>query len=83
MAREKIGYRDNLALITERISETFPNSMGVLTTQQVATFLGCDVKTVLRNIQRRYNPLPARDIGNGRKVYRIAITELARWTLGG
>ena len=83
MAREKIGYRDNLALITERISETFPNSMGVLTTQQVATFLDCDVKTVLRNIQRRYNPLPARDIGNGRKVYRIAITELARWTLGG
>ena len=83
MAREKIGYRDNLALITERISETFPNSMGVLTTQQVATFLDCDVKTVLRNIQRRCNPLPARDIGNGRKVYRIAITELARWTLGG
>ncbi len=83
MAREKIGYRDNLALITERISETFPNSMGVLTTQQVATFLDCDVKTVLRNIQRKYNPLPARDIGNGRKVYRIAITELARWTLGG
>ena len=83
MAREKVGYRDNLALITERISETFPESMGVLTTQQVATFLGCDVKTVLRNIQRRYNPLPARDIGTGRKVYRIAITELARWTLGG
>ena len=83
MAREKVGYRDNLALITERITESFPDSMGVLTTQQVATFLGCDVKTVVRNIQKKYNPLPARNIGCGRTIYRVAITELARWTLGG
>lgn len=83
MPREKIGYRDNLALITERITESFPESMGVLTTEQVAAFLGCNVKTVLRNINKKYNPLPARNIGVGRNVYRIAITELARWTLGG
>lgn len=82
MAREKIGYRDNLAFITERISETFPDSMGVLTTEQVAAFLGCNVKTVIRNIQKKYHPLPARNIGCGRTIYRVAITELARWTLG-
>lgn len=81
MAREKEGYRDNLELITRKIEERFPNSMGMLTTEQVAEFLNCNVKTVLNNINRRINALPARNIGNGRTVWRIPITGLARWTL--
>lgn len=81
MAREKEGYRDNLELITRKIEERFPNSMGMLTTEQVAEFLDCNVKTVLNNINRRTNALPARNIGNGRTVWRIPITGLARWTL--
>ena len=81
MAREKEGYRENLELITRKIEERFPNSMGMLTTEQVAEFLNCNVKTVLNNINRRINALPARNIGNGRTVWRIPITGLARWTL--
>ena len=82
MAREKIGYRDNLELITRKIEERFPDSMGTLTTEQTADFLGCNVKTVLRLIERRSNPLPAQNIGTGRNIWRIPITGLARWTLG-
>lgn len=83
MAREKEGYRENLELITRKIEEKFPGSMGMLTVTQTAEFLECNVKTVLNNINRRYNPLPAKNIAVGRKVWRIPITGLARWTLGG
>ena len=81
--REKEGYREQLALITERITEAFPASLGMLTVEQAAAFLQCDVKTVRRAITRRVNPLAAVNIGMGkRKQYRIAITTLARFSLG-
>ena len=81
MAREKEGYRDQLALMTRKIEERYPNSLGMLTVAQVADFLDCNEKTVLNNINRRYNPLPAKNISIGRKIWRISITELARWSL--
>ena len=51
--REKLNYREQLEIITRKIEERFPESMGMLTTEQVAEFLGCNVKTVLNNIHRR------------------------------
>ena len=81
MAREKEGYREQLELITRKIEERFPESMGMLTPAQVAEFLGCNIKTVHNNINRRYNPLPAKNIAVGRTVWRIPITGLARWSL--
>lgn len=82
--REKMGYRDMLSYITERVAELYPDKCGaMLSTDQVAAVLGCNVKTVVANINKRYKPLPAKNIGNGRKVYRVAITDLARWSIGG
>ena len=82
MAREKEGYRDNLELITRKIEEKYPDSLGMLTTEQTANFLGCNVKTVLRLIERKSNPLRAVNIGTGRNIWRVSVTELARWSLG-
>jgi hypothetical protein len=82
MSREKEGFRDQLELVTRKIEEKYPNSLGMLTTEQVADFLGCNVKTVLVNINRKNNPLPAKNIGTGRKIWRVPITGLARWSLG-
>lgn len=82
--REKEGYRDMLSLLRERVAELFPDKCGaMLSTEQVAAVLGCNVKTVVSNINKRYNPLPAKNIGQGRKIYRVAITDLARWSIGG
>lgn len=76
MAREKVGYRDQLALILDKYQSK------MLTVQEVADFLDCNQKTVLNNINRRYNPLPAINVAVGRKMWRIAATDLARWSLG-
>ena len=77
--REKLNYREQLEIITRKIEERFPESMGMLTTEQVAEFLGCNVKTVLNNIHRR-NGLQAKNIGIGKRTaYRIPIASLAHW----
>lgn len=84
MAREKQGYRDQLVYFKERLEELYPERTPImLTTEQVAEVLGCNVKTVISNINKRYNPLPAKNIGTGRKIYRVAVTDLARWSIGG
>lgn len=84
MPREKLGYRDHLVFIKDKLDELYPGeNLIMLTTEQVAAVLGCNVKTVISNINKRYNPLPAKNIGNGRKVYRVAVTDLARWSVGG
>ncbi len=81
--REKVDYRPQLEITMRHIEERFPKSLGMLTTEQTAEYLGCNVKTVQAAIKRRKNPLPAMDIGNGRTIYRIPIASLARWSLGG
>ena len=84
MSREKQGYRDQLVYFKERLEELYPERTPImLTTEQVAEVLGCNVKTVISNINKRYNPLPAKNIGTGRKIYRVAVTDLARWSIGG
>lgn len=79
--REKQDYREQLEIVTRKIEEQFPDSMGMLTAEQAAKYLGCDIKTVRSNIKRKVNPLPAKNIGIGRTVYRIPIASLARWSL--
>ena len=84
MAREKQGYRDQLVFFKEKLDELYPDKTPLmLTTEQVAAVLGCNIKTVIANINKRYNPLPAKNIGCGRKIYRVALTDLARWSIGG
>lgn len=83
MAREKYGYREHYEVVLRRCEEMFPTSLGMLTTEQTATFLGCNVKTVIKNIQKRSNPLPAVNIGVGRTMYRVPIAGLVKWTVGG
>ena len=82
MAREKEGYREHLELVTRKLEAQFPKSNGMLTTEQVAEFLICTEKTVRKNINKKRNPLPAINIGVGRTLYRVPVTELARWSLG-
>lgn len=75
MPREKIDYRANIA----NIKEMFPD-VGALTIDQVAKWLSVDRRTVKLLIQRRFNPLPAVDIGIGKnKVYRVSVEALARF----
>ncbi len=45
MAREKEGYRENIALLNERYPEK-----DMLTIADVAAFIGCSERTVRRNI---------------------------------
>ena len=76
MAREKAGYRDALEFITQM----FPARVA-LKPSEVAEYLGVNIKTVKDTIQRKRDPLPAKDVGSGKKnhSYIIPIAELARW----
>lgn len=53
MSREPDGYRLNL----EQLNAAFPE-VGMLTKKQVAEYIGCDVRTVGRNI--KFNPATGR-----------------------
>ena len=75
MPREKTDYRANIA----NIKEMFPD-VGALTVDQAAKWLSVDRRTIKSLIQRRYNPLPAVDIGVGKnKIYRVSVEALARF----
>jgi hypothetical protein len=43
-----------------------------------------NIKTVIAAIERKYNPLPARNVSNGikNKSYIIPITTLCKWGEG-
>ena len=53
MSREPAGYRLNL----EQLNAEFPEA-GMLTKQQVAEWIGCDVRTATRRI--KFNPATGR-----------------------
>lgn len=82
MSREKIDYRDQLALIYERIERLFPDNLGYLKAEEVAKILDCNVKTVYERAKDRRNPLPSKNIGGTRKILRFPIAGLVRWSLG-
>ncbi len=77
MAREKADYRTNLL----RINEMFPGA-GMLTVEEVASWLKVERRTVTALIERYRNPLPAVDVGAGKKnkIYRVSVEALARFS---
>jgi hypothetical protein len=82
MAREKKDYREQLALMIEKIDRLFPENLGYLKADEVAKVLDCNVKTVYARASERRNPLPSTNIGGGKKTLRFPIAALVRWSLG-
>lgn len=72
------GYYEMLELIEKK----YPGR-AFLKPKEAAEIMGCNIKTVFVNINKRYNPLPARNVSNGikNKSYIIPITELCRWAV--
>ena len=66
-----------------RINEKYPDR-AFLKPNEAAELMGLNIKTVIAAIERKYNPLPARNISNGikNKSYIIPITELCKWGCG-
>ena len=69
--------------LRELINELYPGK-AFLKPKEAAAVLGVNIKTVVAAIERKYNPLPARNISNGikKKSYVIPVTELCRWGMG-
>lgn len=82
MAREKVDYREQYALMLEKIEKKYPDNMGYLTAEQVADILGLRIETVYRrsNEKKNKDPIPRKRIGND--TYRYPIASLVRWSLG-
>lgn len=79
MAREMEGLKELIELVNQK----YPDRL-FLKPQEAADIIGCNRKTVVAAIERRYNPLPARNVSAGikNKSYIIPVTELCRWSLG-
>lgn len=83
MSREKIDYREHYAIMVERIDKRYPDNMGMLTAEQVAEIMKCNVKTVYERAKKLRNPLPSTNIGTtNRKILRFPVAGLVRWSLG-
>lgn len=65
------------------IKELYPGR-AFLKPKEAAKLMGVNIKTVIAAIERKYNPLPARNVSNGikNKSYIIPVTELCRWGSG-
>lgn len=79
MARETEGLSELIELVRKK----YPDK-AFLKPREVAEVLGCNIKTVYNCIERRYNPLPSRNVSSGikHKAYIIPVTELCRWAMG-
>lgn len=78
MGREKVNFREQLGLL----NDLFPGKI-TLTVSEAASVLGVDRRTIKAMIERRYNPLPATNVGKGNnKIYLISKTAIARMTGG-
>lgn len=79
MSREIEGLNELIELVKKKYPEK-----AFLKPREVADVLGCNIKTVYQCIERRYNPLPARNISGGikNKSYIVPVTELCRWSMG-
>jgi hypothetical protein len=69
--------------LRELIQGRFPER-AFLSPKEAAELMGVNIKTVVAAIERKYNPLPARNVSNGlkNKKYIIPVTELCRWGMG-
>lgn len=79
MARQMEGYYEML----EMIEKKYPGKL-FLKPKEAAEITGCNIKTIVSAINKKYNPLPARNVGGGiqNKSYIIPISEFIRWCLG-
>ena len=82
MPREKKDYREQYALMLEKIDEKYPDNMGYLTAEQVAEILGIRLETVYRRSNEKMNrdPIPRKKIG--KSTYRYPVASFVRWSLG-
>ena len=74
---------EGLEELVEFVRRKYPEK-AFLKPKEAAELLGCNIKTIYQCIERRYNPLPARNISGGikNKSYIIPVTELCRWSMG-
>lgn len=78
MSKQMQGYYEMLELIEKK----YPDR-AFLKPKEAAEIMGCNIKTVMVAINKRYNPLPARNVSSGikNKSYIIPVTELCRWAV--
>jgi excisionase family DNA binding protein len=60
----------------KREREGMPDQVGYVSTGQAAKMLGCHENTIRNKIER--GEIPAEDVGQGRKVYRIPLSHLTQ-----
>ena len=79
MSKQMQGYYEMLELIEKK----YPGR-AFLKPQEAATIAGVNIKTIRAAIERRINPLPARNVSTSikNKSYIIPLTEFVRWSLG-
>lgn len=72
------GYYELLELIEKK----YPGK-AFLKPREAAELLGVNIKTLMAAINKKYNPLPARNVATTLKnrSYIIPVTELIRWAL--
>ena len=80
MSRQAQGYYELLELVERKHPDK-----AFLKPREVAELLGCNIKTVMAAINKKYNPLPARNVGGGikNKSYLVPVTEFCRWAITG
>lgn len=68
--------------LVELIEKQYPGRV-FLKPKEAAGIIGCNIKTVVAAIEKRYNALPARNISAGikNKSYIIPISEFVRWAI--
>jgi hypothetical protein len=78
MSKAMQGYYELLELIEKKHPEK-----AFLKPKEAAEIMGVNIKTIMTAINKKYNPLPARNVGAGvkNKSYIIPVTELARWAV--
>ena len=78
MSKAMEGYYELLELVEKKC----PGKI-FIRPREAAELAGCDIKTIMAAIKRKYNPLPARNVSKGIKnaSYIIPITEFVRWSL--
>ena len=74
---------EGLTELVALVNKKYPDK-AFLKPKEVADVLDCNIKTVYSCIERKYNPLPARNISSGikNKAYIIPVTALCRWAMG-
>lgn len=78
MERKPEGYYELLEIIEKQ----YPGK-AFLKPKEIASIMGCDIKTVIAAMNKRYNALPFRNISAGikNKSYVTPVSEFIRWAI--